>query len=378
MATAQDTREEEIAVKQAEKATHLAPRVPTRVETLLGRVRRSFTEQPKGFYPVFDSAYSGGGFTLGAGYQQFTGDRSYWNVTALYSVRSYKRFEATFGSPGHVAGLFDVRTRVGWRDATQVRYHGLGMDSPEDRSVAFRMQQGYGGADLIVRPKPWIVLRGGGVVEDFTLKDPKGDLTPVEGAHDSTSAPGLGASPTYFHSVGSAGIDTRPAADYARTGGLYELAYHHYGDFDSVYSFGRLDARVVQHIPLLRETWVLSLRGLLQTTTSDSDIVPYFLLPSLGSGSTLRAFPSWRFRDRHAALTSAEFRWIAGRLAMDMALFYDAGAVAPYLGDLGLDSWVSNVGVGFRLHGPTSTPLRIDVAHGREGLNIVFSGSSAF
>src|SRR5262245_27306025 len=62
MATAQDTREEEIAAEQAEKATHLTPRVPTRVEELLGRVRRSFTEQPKGFYPVFDSAYSGGGF----------------------------------------------------------------------------------------------------------------------------------------------------------------------------------------------------------------------------------------------------------------------------------------------------------------------------
>ena len=53
--------------------------------------------------------------------------------------------------------------------------------------------------------------------------------------------------------------------------------------------------------------------------------------PSLGSGSTLRGYSSWRFRDRHAVLLSGEWRWIPSRLALDMALFYDAGMVAPRL-----------------------------------------------
>ena len=51
----------------------------------------------------------------------------------------------------------------------------------------------------------------------------------------------------------------------------------------------RIDGEMVQHLPILREIWVISLHGLVQTTLDDDDTVPYFLLPSLGSGSTLRA-----------------------------------------------------------------------------------------
>ena len=106
--------------------------------------------------------------------------------------------------------------------------------------------------------------------------------------------------------------------------------------------------------------------------------VPYFLLPSLGSGSTLRGYSSWRFRDRHAVLTSAEFRWIPSRLALDMAFFYDAGTVASRFRELTLDSLVYDYGVGVRFHGPVSTPLRIELAKGSEGCALVFAASAAF
>ena len=43
-------------------------------------------------------------------------------------------------------------------------------------------------------------------------------------------------------------------------------------------------------LPILRENWVISLRGRVQTTLDDDDKVPYFLLPQLGSGRTLRGY----------------------------------------------------------------------------------------
>ena len=61
-----------------------------------------------------------------------------------------------------------------------------------------------------------------------------------------------------------------------------------------------------------------------------------------------------------------------------MALFYDAGKVTSRREDLDFDNLKADFGVGVRFHSPTATPLRIDVAHGSEGLNIVFSGSAAF
>jgi hypothetical protein len=81
---AQDTRASTIAAEQAEKATRLAPRVPPAAERVLQAVRHTLLEEPSGFYPYFDSVYSGGGFTLGAGYRQFTGDRANWNIAGLY------------------------------------------------------------------------------------------------------------------------------------------------------------------------------------------------------------------------------------------------------------------------------------------------------
>ena len=201
---------------------------------------------------------------------------------------------------------------------------------------------------------------------------------PVDDVFTPETVPGVGVNPTYIHTSAGAAFDWRPAADYTRRGGLYRVARHHYADQDGVYSFDRLDAELVQHIPILRETWVVSLHGRLETTLDDDDQVPYFMLPSLGSGSTLRGYDAWRFRDRHAVLLSGEWRWIPNRMFLDMALFYDTGMVAPRLDAIALGSFVNNVGVGMRFHAPAQTPLRVEVAKGSEGLQIMFAASAAF
>ncbi len=374
---AQDSRAAIIAAAQEAKARTAAPAVPGRVELVVVRLERTFLQDPNGFYPYFASVYSGGGFTLGAGYRQYYGDRTHADVKGLYSVKNYKLFEVSTDSWGHADRRLDLHARAGWRDATQVAFYGIGMATPEDQSN-FGMKQAYLAGSADVRPVPWTVFRAGMAYEDFTLESGAGSSPSIEQVHSPASAPGLGASPTYVHLTGSGGIDTRPSPGYARRGGLYEVTYHNYADRDDTHSFDRMDAEVVQHIPILRENWVISLHGLLQTTLDDTDTVPYFLMPSLGSGSTLRGFSSARFRDRHSLLMSGEFRWIPSRLALDMALFYDTGKVTPQFRDISWKGLASDVGIGVRFHGPLATPLRIELAHGREGTRLVFAGSAAF
>jgi len=375
---AQDTRSATITAEQADKASRLKPYEPHWSENLLISARKTLVEEPSGLYPYFDSVYSGGGFTAGVGYRHFTGDRTFWNVAGLYSGKGYKKVEAGATSPGHLSGHLDFGGTVSWRDATQVAYYGLGIESPADIGTAFRMQQVYAGGNVTARLHRWLLLTGAASYEDYTLKDPTGTFIPVEDVFTPGTAPGLGVNPTYLHTTVSASFDWRPAADYARRGGAYTIASHHYADQDSTYSFSQLEAEAVQHIPILRENWVVSLHSRLQTTMGDDDQVPYFLLPSLGSGSTLRGYSSWRFRDRHAMLLSGEWRWIPNRMAIDMAVFYDTGMVAPRLDAIALHSFVSDVGVGVRFHSPVRTPLRIELARGAEGLHLVFSASSAF
>jgi hypothetical protein len=377
VAAAQESRAAEIAAEQERKAADAKPYEPGSAERWTVALRREFLAEPAGFYPYFASVYSGGGLTLGAGYRQFFGDRTHWDVKGLYSVKSYKLIEFSTDSWGHANGRLDLHGRGGWRDATEVAFYGLGIESQQDRTN-FRMKQAYFAGDLQYRPAGFLVAGAGAALEDYTLEEGRGAAPSIEEIFTPGTAPGLGASPTYLHTFASGGLDSRPAAGYARRGGLYQVTYHNYSDRDDLYSFDRVDGEIVQHFPILRENWVVSLHGLVQTTLDDEDVVPYFLLPSLGSGSTLRAYPSWRYRDRHSLLLTGEVRWIPNRLGLDMGLFYDMGKVTSQWDDLSLDHLKSNVGIGMRFHTPLATPLRVELAYGREGLHLVFAGSAAF
>jgi hypothetical protein len=52
--------------------------------------------------------------------------------------------------------------------------------------------------------------------------------------------------------------------------------------------------------------------------------------------------------------------------------------VAARRTNLDLSGLMSDVGLGFRLHGPAATPLRIEFTHGREGFGLVLAASEVF
>ena len=151
IAAAQDTRAGAIAAEQAEKATRLAPHVPTKAERLIDTAQRILIEQPSGFYPYFGSVYSGGGFTLGRRLPAL-----HRRPHALERRRAVLRKELQahrgerIASPGHAAGTIDVRARAGWRDATQVPFTVSASTARRTRRRHFRMQQAYAGGDVVV------------------------------------------------------------------------------------------------------------------------------------------------------------------------------------------------------------------------------------
>jgi outer membrane translocation and assembly module TamA len=351
--------------------------VPSRAEAVVRKAQQWLFEDPNGFYPYLGSVYSGGGFTLGAGYRYFYGNDTFVDVRGLYSLRAYKLLEVSTTSRGGAQNRIDVTLRGGWRDATQIGYYGIGLDTLPD-ATNFRLKQGYAEAEARVRPVHQLPMSVAVGYENYRQEEGTGTTPSIEAEYTPATTPGLGVNPSFVHARGSIALDWRSSPGYSRTGGAYTAVMHAWIDRHDTYSFKRLDVDLVQHLPLLRETWVLSLRGQMQTTLGENDLVPFFLLPSLGSGSTLRGYPSWRFRDRHSLLTSAEWRWIPNRLGLDLALFYDAGKVTSRRRDLDFKGLRSDWGIGVRFHGPTATPLRVEVARGREGWHLVFAGSAAF
>jgi surface antigen Omp85-like protein len=368
------TRQAAVEAAQADKAGVLHPYIETSGERLMARVERMLSEAPR-WHPFFESAYQGGGLPLGVGYTHHVSSYNWVDIRGSYSINQYKRAEAEFVAPR----LFHRRAQLsvlgGWREATQVGFFGLGTDSPDLRTT-YAFEQPYGSALLTYRPtRDTFLLRGGVEFAKWSLEQPI-EGVPVEAV--LPTLPGVGADTTYVHTQATVGFDWRPASAYARRGGFYGITAHDYHDRDNRYGFQQLDYEAVQHVPLFREAWVLSLHGRVQAASGkDGQQIPFFMLPHLGGGHTLRGFESWRFRERDSLLLQAEWRIMANRF-VDTAVFYDAGKMAARFADLDLNDLQQDYGFGVRFHGPISTPLRIDVAHSHEGFRIVFATSPIF
>jgi Omp85 superfamily domain len=374
-----ETRQTTIVNAAAEKAKDLHPYEVTTAEKVIIRIERRFTNQTIRLHPYLQNAYRGGGFAAGAGYMFHPGDYSTLDVRGSYSIRSYKLAEAEFNSPR----LFDRRGELtvlgGWRDATEVAFHGVGMNTSSGDRANYGFEQPFGSALLTIRPtRRLFMVRGGFEASRWDLKSGKGTAPSVDEVYTPESLPGLATTTTFLHTQATVGFDSRPSSGYARRGGFYGVTGHDYTDRDDALGFRQVDYEVIQHIPILRETWVVSLHGLAKTTWDKGDqATPFYLLPSLGGGSNLRGFSSFRFTDRHSLLLQAEWRIMANRF-FESAVFYDAGKVAARTSDLDLNHLKSDYGFGVRFHAPLATVLRVDVARSNEGTRLVFAASPSF
>jgi hypothetical protein len=373
------TREGEIEKAQVEKARIAQPFVVPKAERVAAKIEGILTNTTTKWHPFFENAGPGGGFPFGIGYNSYVGPYSTIDVRGSYTITGYKRAEIEYVAPR----LFNRRGKLallgGWREATQVGYFGTGMQSTLDDRTNYLLRIPYASALLTLKPtRRYMTLRGGVEWSRWTQRPGEGSYPSVETRYTPTTLPGLGAQIDYLHSQGTFGFDWRTSPGYARRGGFLGATFHDYNDRDKAFGFERIDYEAVQHIPILREAWVISLHGLAQTTAKkEGQQVPFFLLPSLGGGNNLRGYDSFRFHDRNALLLQGEWRVMANRF-MDLAFFYDTGKVTEHRSDIDFTGLRNDYGVGIRFHGPFVTPLRVEVARSNEKLAVVFAGSAVF
>ena len=382
-AAAQDaeppTRQALVEQEQTDKASKLQPYVPSRFERVMGRAEDILTNQTITWHPYFESAAHGGGLTGGVGYLFHVSPYNSIDVRGSATVAGYKRAEAEFVAPRLFDGRGELSVLGGWREATNVNFYGIGPGTSEIDLMNYGFKEGYASTLLTLRPtRRLLMLRGGTELARWSPADTNGSSPSVDSVYTPATLSGLGATTTYVHTQATVALDSRPAPGYARRGGFYGVTAHDYYDKDDRFGFRKVDYEAIQHVPFLREAWVLSLRGRAETTfRRDGQDMPYYLLPHLGGGSTLRGFESWRFRDRNALLLQAEWRIMANRF-MDTAVFYDAGKVAAQPSDLGFRHLEHDYGFGARFHGPFNTVLRTEIARSHETTRLVISTTQVF
>lgn len=364
-AFAQETRQEQLAAQQAEKAARLQPYQPDSLERGLERVE-GMLFSTRSVYPFMGSVFQGGGFAVGPGYRGRFRDTGMFDAHAAWSIKNYRAAGASVKLPSFANDRITVGLHGNWLDAPKVAFYG-GNDSSRDGRINYAYKTTTVGVSTRVKAARFFEV-GGGIDAIQTESQPEianSLMTTIE--------------PTYRRSGLFAEFDWRTSPGYTRKGGLYRVEWSDYHQTNAgANSFRRVDAEVQQFMPILRENWVIAFRALASTTTTGSGHeVPYFLMPDLGGSHTLRGYPAWRFRDRNRVLLTGEYRWAAGRF-VDMALFLDAGKVAARAKDLGFDGFKKTYGVGVTFHTPTITATRIEVARTPEGTSLVFSVGPSF
>jgi hypothetical protein len=375
-ASAQETRAAEIAAEQAEKSKVLTPTTNSTAEKVIDWVEDHFND-PNTFYLTFGGIYPTGGFAPGIAARRAVG-HARLSAGAAFSVRGYKLLHAAARFPELASDKLEVETRLRWVDATQVPFYGAGNGSIKEDRVNYGLRQIEVGASTAFKPVGWFRVGGGLAMRQMEDRQGKGGFPSIETFGFPSLSPSLFTETRFVQATGLVAIDWRESPGYTRRGGRYSVTAHEFRDNADQFGFRRFDAEVQQFLPILNEHWVLAFRGLVQTTNLvDDQTVPYYLLPTLGGANMHRGYADFRFQDRHVMLLSGEYRWLPSRV-LDMALFVDSGKVVAERSDIDFNDLKTAYGIGFRIHGPTFTPFRFDVAHGSEGFRIHLTGGIGF
>jgi hypothetical protein len=337
----------------------------------------------EGLGVAFGGMVGGAGWlALGPSYRVRLFDRAVLDVSAAVSWRRYSSAQAQFELPGLMNSRLTTGLQAVWQDFTQLNYFGTGDASVSANRSAYRLRATAVVGYAAYRPTRWLTARAeAGLLGGVDLLSPAGwfqrDLPDARTTFPDEPVYRMSDAPAYLHGELSLTADTRDYADHPSMGGVYRAALAVYDDRRSgAFSFQRYEAEAMQLAPLFEGRWVLAGRALaVLSDTTAGRTVPFYLMPHLGGSHLLRAYPNYRFADRHMVLTAIESRW-ALFTHVELAAFVEAGNVAAGLDELDLAK--RSVGLGMRFHAQTSTIARIDAAHGTEGWRVLFSLNDPF
>ena len=368
------TRAELLRQQREEKAQQLAPPEPTGLERALldlesGRILERVLSPPEGFYPKIGNITSGSGFSMGPGYRKprLLGGHADFSAFAAGSFKKYWMVETRLELPRLAGERLAIEAHAQRHDFPEEDFFGIGPASNRADQVTYGLKNTIVGGSAAFRPAGWFSLGGGAdhLSPQISAYDREGSIARLFTDH---TAPGLASQPDFLRLRAAADLNYRRPRGNPRTGGRYALEWQRFQDLDdSGYSFNRVQGDVQQYIPLLRDRRVLALRAFASVSDADDGAdVPFYYQATLGGPDDLRGFRRLRFRDRHALLLQAEYRWEIFT-AVDGAIFYDAGKVASRVEDLDLRNLESDYGIGFRLGTRNGVFLRVEGAFGSSG-----------
>jgi outer membrane protein assembly factor BamA len=385
--TIPESRQQEIAAAQQEKASHPPPVELEKSEILFDKyvspvVSRLFAPRV-GWTARLGGLMSGSGFALGPQYSRpdLAGEKVNLQASLVGSFKQYWAAAAMVSMP-HIAGdrvKLDLFLRHA--DSPSVDYYGAGPNSRRENRANYREETTSFDSRLTWKPDRRHVNLGfyGGYVMFNTGPGQRDEAPSIETRFTPREAPGLDQQ-SYFLRYGPyAEIDYRDKPGDAHRGGNYVARLLQFDDRRfGLYSFRRFDGWTEQYVPFFNEKRVLAFRAATQLTWTDrGQSVPFYLQPTIGDANDFRGYSRFRFRDNNSLVLSSEYRWEVAT-PLDMAVFVDAGRVFDRPSALGLNNLKYTGGFGFRAKTRDTVVMRLDLGFSKEGWQLWFKFYNAF
>ncbi len=369
-----ETRQEALRLQREEKLLALSPPEPSRLERVLldleaGRLFERLLSPAEGFYPKIGNITAGSGMSFGPAYRKpgLFGGHADFSAFAAASFQRYWMLDTRLTLPRLANGAGSIDIHAQRYDFPTEDFFGLGPESARADHVTYGLANSVFGGTGAIRPMRWLTV-GGGLDYLTPQISTSADGQTIGALFDDASAPGLAVQPDFVRYQAFADLNYREPRGNPRRGGRYAVAIERFDDTTSDrYSFRRVEADLQQYVSMLNDRRVLAFHALVSTSTAGAgQEVPFYLQRTLGGPDDLRGFRRFRFRDRHMLLLQAEYRWEIFT-AVDGAIFYDAGQVAPRLEDLSLRDLESDYGIGLRFGTINGVFLRVEGAFGSSG-----------
>ncbi|MCA8975071.1 MAG: BamA/TamA family outer membrane protein [Planctomycetes bacterium] len=293
-----------------------------------------------------------------------------------------------------------VFARAGYGKTLTRRFFGFGSRTPASAETSFTHETsevGLGVRDALFEPGGDWLYQAELLALHHNLS--RGRVSTVPGTdqvYPELTASGDGNDELLL--VASFAHDTRDSLHQPysghRLGVSTHSSWHSGGEYGAVFG---VDARHYLTVPPLFHrgaagdeenppTDTVAIGGFVQDTIGE---LPFYSLPSLGGGDTLRSFVPNRFTDRAVAHASVEYRFgIIPRgitftdtvriERVSLALFHEWGAVAADLDGLDDARWHHSTGVGLRLGFAREAIFRLDIGYGDEGSNFTLAFGNSF
>ena len=295
------------------------------------------------------------------------------------SLKKYEFAELSLESPPPATNDFFSEVRLRYRNYPQEDFWGLGPDSEQRRRSNYRLEDVWltGAAGLHFRSGFRVAAFIGSIEANVGPgKDRKYPSTEIQ--FNTTEAPGLDLTPSYWHGGIRVDYDRRDNRDDPASGDLSLFEWTSFKDREAGdFSFNRYEFQYQRFFALSDSRRIAGRARMVLTGTEPGHEIPFYLQPSIGGTDTVRGFNQYRFRSGNSLLFNMEYRQ-AFLGFFDAIAFADAGSVSVRPSDLSLKDLRGAVGAGARIRVGGRVFFGVDVGFSGEDTRLWFRSGHTF